>query len=176
MRRTESRDPNPVRAGADWPPAVIAGAYRTGVLGVRSLVRRGVRVSYFDSNRRYPGFRSTYGHAHACPDPDTNPEGWLDFMIELSGKMGGKPVLISSADQFVSAIAAHASTLARHYIISPGVPLQGQLATKQTQYELAARHGMPLPRTQFVRSAEEVAVFANNAQFPCLLKPIHFRE
>lgn len=174
--RAFSDDLNPARAGADWPPAVIAGAYRTGVLGVRSLVRRGVRATSFDSDRNYPGFRSVYGHAHACPDPDTDPEGWVDFMIELSAKLGGKPVLIPSADVFVSAIAAHASRLVGHYIMSPGIPLQGQLATKQTQYELAAKYGMPLPRTRFVKSAEEVATFANTAQFPCLLKPIHFRK
>jgi D-aspartate ligase len=171
-----SEDLNPVFAAADWPSAVIAGAYRTGVLGVRSLARRGVRVTSFDSNRQYPGFRSVYGHAHACPDPDTDPEGWVGFMIELAGKMGRKPVLIPSADVFVSAIAAHSTELADHYIMSPGVPLQGQLATKQTQYDLAGKHGMPLPRTQFVKSADEVVAFANDAEFPCLLKPIHFRE
>jgi D-aspartate ligase len=171
-----SEDLNPARAGADWPPAVIAGAYRTGVLGVRTLVRRGVRATSFDSDRRYPGFRSVYGHAHACPDPDADPQAWVDFMIKLSGKMGGKPVLIPSADVFVSAIADHSDQLAGHYIMSPGVQLQGLLASKQTQYELAAKHGMPLPHTRFVKSAEEVAAFANTAQFPCLLKPIHFRE
>jgi predicted ATP-grasp superfamily ATP-dependent carboligase len=176
MPEPASSDSNPARAAADWPPAVIAGAYRTGVLGVRSLVRRGVRATSFDSDRDYPGFRSIYGHAHACPDPDTDPEGWVDFMIELSGKMGGKPVLIPSADQFVSAIADHAGRLAPYYIMSPGVPLQGLLATKRTQYELAAKHGMPLPRTRFVTSAVEVGAFASTAQFPCLLKPIHFRE
>lgn len=176
QRRALSDDLNPARTAADWPAAVIAGAYRTGVLGVRSLVRHGVRATSFDSNRLYPGFRSIYGHAHACPDPDSDPNGWVDFMIVLSGKMGGKPVLIPSADKFVSAIAAHSSRLAGHYIMSPGVPRQGLLATKQTQYELAAKHGMPLPHTRFVKSAEEVMSFANQAQFPCLLKPIHFRE
>jgi predicted ATP-grasp superfamily ATP-dependent carboligase len=97
-------------------------------------------------------------------------------MIELSGKIAGKPVLIASADQFVSAIAEHAERLAPHYIMSPGVSLHGLLATKQTQYELAAKHGMPLPRTRFVTSEAEIGAFANSAQFPCLLKPIHFRE
>lgn len=97
-------------------------------------------------------------------------------MIDLAGKMGGRPVLIPSADVFVSAIASHSGELAKHYTMSPGVALQGLLATKQTQYELAAKHGMPLPRTGFVKSAEEIAAFAREAQFPCLLKPIHFRE
>jgi len=117
-----------------------------------------------------------YGQARACPDPDADAESWVQFMIELAQEMGGKPVLISSADQFVSAIAAHATTLANHYIMSPGVRLHGLLATKQTQYELAEKHGMPLPRTRLVRSEHEVTAFASEAQFPCMLKTIHFRE
>lgn len=181
MKRSErlasvSEEMNLARAVAGWPPAVIAGAYRTGVLGVRSLVRHGVRATSFDSNRRYPGFRSVYGRAHVCPDPDVDPGGWVDFMIQLSGKLGQKPVLIPSADVFVSAIAAHANRLSDHYIMSPGVPLQGLLATKQTQYELAAQHGMPLPLTRFVKSVADVEAFAAEATFPALLKPIHFRE
>jgi D-aspartate ligase len=168
--------PNPERAEPDWPAAVIAGAFQTGVLGMRALVRRGVRAYCFDCHRDYPGFRSVYGRAHVCPDPDVDPRGWVDFMIRLAGTIGGKPILIPSADQFVSAIAAHADTLADHYILSPGIALQGLLATKQTQYALAAEHGMPLPHTKLVHSEEEVLQFAREARFPCLLKPLHFRE
>jgi D-aspartate ligase len=170
------RTPNPESAEPDWPAAVIAGAFQTGVLGMRALVRRGVRACCFDCHRDYPGFRSVYGRAHVCPDPDVDPRGWVDFMIRLAGTIGGKPILIPSADQFVSAIAAHADTLADHYILSPGIALQGLLATKQTQYALAAEHGMPLPHTKLVHSEEEVLQFAREARFPCLLKPLHFRE
>lgn len=168
--------PNPVRAERDWPAAVIAGAYQTGVLGVRSLLRRGVRACCFDCHTDYPGFRSVYGPARSCPDPDTDARGWVAFMVALARELGGKPVLIASADQFVSAIAAHASTLAEHFVLSPGVPLHGLLATKQTQYALAAEHGMPMPRTGLLRSEAEVREFAREARFPCLLKPLHFRE
>jgi len=79
---------NPDRADPDWPAAVIAGAYQTGVLGVRSLVRRGVRACCFDCHLDYPGFRSVYGPAHACPDPDIDAQGWVNFMISLAGRMG----------------------------------------------------------------------------------------
>jgi len=122
---------NPNRAGQDWPAAVIAGAYQTGVLGVRSLVRRGVRACCFDCHVDYPGFRSVYGPAHACPDPDIDAQGWVNFMISLAGRMGGKPVLIPSADQFVSAIAAHADALAKHYVLSPGAHSRASLPPRR---------------------------------------------
>jgi predicted ATP-grasp superfamily ATP-dependent carboligase len=163
-------------ADSDWPPAVVAGAFQTGVLGVRSLKRRGVRALCFDCNPTYPGFRSTYGPALLCPDPDVNSDGWLGFMLDLARKVGKGAALIASSDQFVSAIARHASALADCYLVSPGIALQGLLADKPTQYELAAGHGMPMPRTLFVKSLEEVEEFARQAVFPCLIKPTHFRE
>src|SRR5438046_8732015 len=90
--------------------------------------------------------------------------------------MGGQPVLLPSAGQFVSAIATHADTLAQHYVLSPGVRLQGRLATKETQYALAAEYGMPLPNTRLVHAEEDVRHFARAARFPCLLKQLHLRQ
>lgn len=167
---------NLIDARPAWPPAVIAGAYRTGILGVRSLARRGVNASMFDCDPQRPGFKSKHGPAYLCPDPDIDPDAWVDFMVRLAKTVGGKPALISSADQFVSAIAAHEAELANHYVLSSGTALQGALATKRTQYDLAARHGMPMPRTRLVRDELSVRDFAGSAQFPCVLKPLHFRE
>lgn len=159
-----------------WPPAVIAGAFQTGVLGVRSLHRHGVRAVCFDSNGKNPGFQSVYGPARLSPDPDKQSDEWLQFMLKLARDLGERPALIASSDKFVSAIARHQSMLEEHYILSPGIALQGLLTDKHTQYELAAKHGMPMPRTQFVESMDGVTEFANAASFPCLIKPIHFRE
>ena len=83
-RVVRSQPPTPARAEPHWPAAVIAGAFQTGVLGVRSLVRRGVRATCFDCHLDYPGFRSVYGRAHPCPDPDVHPQQWLDFMVGLA--------------------------------------------------------------------------------------------
>ena len=170
-----SRGLNPVTADRDWPEAVIAGAFQTGVLGVRSLQRRGVRAQCFDGNPRQPGFRSVYGPALLCPNPDTDSNAWLRFMLELGDSIPGKPALICSSDQFVSAIARHQDALRETYLISPGIALQGLLADKESQYKLACKSGMPMPRTQLVESEADVTRFATDAHFPCLLKPTHFR-
>src|SRR5262245_57377036 len=130
MKINRTRDTNPVRAEANWPPAVVAGAYQTGVLGVRGLQRRGVRALCFDCNTTFPGFQSVYGPARACPDPDREPAQWVEFMIALAKELGDRPVLLASADQFVSAIADHREQLQAFYRVSPGALLQGQLALK----------------------------------------------
>ncbi len=168
---------NPNYAPAEWPPVVVMGAYRTGVVLMRDLVRRGLTVCCVDSNPEQYGFRTVYGKAWLCPNPDEQPEKWLEFMIGLSKKHARKPVLMSSADVFVSAMAQHAERLAEHFVfVATGAVTQSLLATKKRQYELSDAHGLSAPRTQFVTNSEEVAAFGREARFPCLLKPLHFRD
>ncbi len=168
---------NPDRADASWPPVVVAGGYQTGVVLMRNLARRGVRVFCVECNPVMPCFRTVYGEAHLCPNPDDRPEEWAQFMIALANRLGGKPVLIPSADQFVSAIGEHAAELEAHYTFCKGAAaIQALLATKKRQYEISRDHGLPTPRTMFVRSREEILAFGATALFPCLIKPVHFRH
>ena len=175
--RTGAKAPNPLRAEPDWPPVVVAGAFQTGVVLMRNLHRRGLRVYAFDCAPNQPGFFSVYGQTYLCPNPDDQPEAWVNFMIDLARQIGGKPVLIPSADQFVSAISAHADQLSPYFVfLRAASSTQALLATKQRQYDIAASHGLPTARTRFVRSLEELEEFASTARFPCLIKPLHCRE
>ncbi|MFL6415144.1 MAG: hypothetical protein ACJ74Y_05675 [Bryobacteraceae bacterium] len=168
---------NPERAETYWPPAVVAGAYQTGVNLMRNLERRGVKTCAFDAHPKQTGFSSRYGKTYLCPNPDTDGEAWLSFMHDLARRIGEKAVLIPAADQFVSAIGAHVDQLKDHFIFLADAYLtQAQLATKEQQYALAEANGLPTPRTQFIRSVSELAQFAQTAQFPCLIKPLHCRE
>src|SRR5579872_4776110 len=102
---------NPTRAQPDWPPAVVAGAYQTGIVLMRNLARRGVTVSCIDCNRKMPGFRTVYGRAYHCPNPDEHPRDWVDYMLQLARKLGGpagRPVLIPSSDRFITVVADYA--------------------------------------------------------------------
>lgn len=156
---------------------VVASVYQTGLNVMRNFLRRGVRTVGVDCLGQQEGFRSVYGKSYLCPDPDTHPAEWVAFMRSLAEQLGSRPVLISAADIFVSALGRHAQDLQGSYIFSPAsVQVQAALATKEQQYELAAREGFPCPRTAYVQSKEELAAFLQTAQFPCLLKPRHQRE
>src|SRR6185437_10213548 len=63
------------------PPAVIASVFQTGLNLIRDLERRGIRAIGIDSNPKNPGFRSRYGRSYLCPNPDLEPEKWVDFMV-----------------------------------------------------------------------------------------------
>jgi predicted ATP-grasp superfamily ATP-dependent carboligase len=173
----DSMGSNIDRAKPDWPPVVVAGAYQTAVVLMRDLARRGVRVCCFDWLRDPPGFRTVYGPAFECPNPDDDPGAWLAFMVDLARKLGRRPVLIASADQYVTALAQHAGELERSFrFCQSAITVQALLATKRRQYDIANAHGLPVPRTRVVNSVEELVAFGATAHFPCILKPFHFRE
>jgi predicted ATP-grasp superfamily ATP-dependent carboligase len=167
---------NPPRAEQDWPWAVVTGAFQTGVVLMRDLAQRGLRVCCIDHEAAKAGFRTIYGKGYLCPNPEEAPEEWVIFMRMLAESLGGKPVLISSADLYVTAIADHAAVLGKHFLFAHSVASQALLATKKRQYELSELHGLPVPRTRFVTSLEEIVEFGSVARFPCLLKPVHFRD
>ncbi|MGH9342885.1 MAG: hypothetical protein ACRD19_03885 [Terriglobia bacterium] len=170
-------DPNPAKAQPGWPPVVVAGVYQTGVNLMRDLIRRGLTAYGIDHNRNQPGFRSVYGKTLQCPNPDEKPAEWVDFMSDLARKLGTKPALIPSADAFVSAMARHRDTLKQSYLFCHDAStIQAKLATKEEQYNLVRDHFMPAPRTQFVKSPDEITQFTSVAQFPCLLKPLRTRD
>jgi len=173
----ENESGNPSRAEPDWPPVVVGSAYYSANLLMRDLSRRGVQVCCVDVNSDQPAFRSVYGKAYVCPNPDDRPAEWVEFMTSLAAKFQGKPVFIPSGDMFVTALARHARELAEHYTFhESAVALQAKLATKEEQYALAAECDMPISRTRYAETEQDVEDFAASARFPCLLKPLHSRE
>ena len=93
------------------PPAVVLGAYQTGLVLMRNLRRHGIDACCIDCNPDQPGFKSVYGKAYLCPNPDTDPQALEQFMVDFGQKIGRKAVLIASSDLFVSAMSNHAEAL-----------------------------------------------------------------
>ncbi len=167
----------PIKAQRDWPPVVVGSVYQTGLNLMRDLLRRDVRTVGIDHDPEHQGFQSIYGKSYACPNPDTHPDRWVAFMIDLAGRLGARPVFIPAADIFVSALARHAEQLSEHYIFSlESIAVQSALATKEQQYALAKKHGLPIPRTEYIQCRADIERFAAEARFPCLIKPRHERE
>jgi predicted ATP-grasp superfamily ATP-dependent carboligase len=137
----------------------------------------GVKVICVDTDARAPGFRTRYGKARLCPNPDIEPNAWLSFMQETGRQLGGRPVVIPSADQFVSAIARFAPQLHDFFIFcEAGIGAQSLLATKERQYAIAEQNGLHTPRSHLIHTRADLQAFIDDAVFPCLIKPLHCRD
>lgn len=159
------------------PPVVVASVFQTGLNLMRDLEEKGLAAIGIDCDATNPGFRSRFGIAFHCPNPDKEPADWLDFMRALSIEVGEKPVLIAAADIYVAAMGRHAKALSDYFVFSEaGSILQATLTTKEKQYALAREYGLPSPRSAYIESLEELEKFSKDARFPILLKPRSHRE
>jgi D-aspartate ligase len=162
---------------ANSPPAVLCGAYYTGLNVARNLSRRGVEIHLLDHSPTQIGMYSRHGKKWLGPNPDQEPEAWIEFMREMARQLGRKAVLIPSSDLYVTAVARWAEELSRLFLFPlAGSQVQGALASKQTQYDLALRYGMPISKTAFVSNLDGVETFAAETMYPCLFKPLAVRD
>jgi D-aspartate ligase len=156
-------------------PVVFLGAnYYTGLSGIRTLGRRGVRVFAldYDFSNAY-GLVSRYVHRKVlCPNVNTHEQELVDFLIELASEFGVKPVLIPSHDAYAMMISRHSEILADYYLFHQNpIGLLEQIVDKKGLYNLACEHGMKMPLTLFPQSTDEDKEAAGQMTFPCLVKP-----
>ncbi|MGI8513285.1 MAG: ATP-grasp domain-containing protein [Solirubrobacteraceae bacterium] len=154
-------------------PVVVLNLFDHGSLGIaRSLGRWGVAV-HGVHDRRTSASRSRYLRSfHRFDGAFTDPR-LIAFLEQLSGRLGGRPVLIPTSDAACLAVEDHAAELAEWFRFPPQpAGLARALSSKSGMHELCAAHGVPTPATIFPRARSEVESYAVRGAFPVMLKAI----
>lgn len=143
----------------------------------RSLGRLGVPV-YGGSHLRQSATESSrylreIFHLESMDEP--NEYRILESLINVSGFVGGKPVLAITLDKFAKFVARHASIL-KEYFLLPGldINLVNTLCDKKRTHFLASQCGIPTVRTHCPESIEDVIEFSKTAVFPIAIKAADF--
>ncbi|NLZ92492.1 MAG: carboxylate--amine ligase [Firmicutes bacterium] len=158
-------------------PVVFLGAnYYTGLGGIRTLGRRGVRVYALDYNfSNAYGLSSRYVYRRVlCPNINTDEEALVQFLVDFAASFPQKPVLIPSHDAYVLMVSRHSDILAQHYLFHQlPAGLLEQIIDKRGLYELAQKYQAKMPQTFFPASPEDDEEVAKNITYPCLIKPTY---
>jgi D-aspartate ligase len=147
-----------------------------GALGIlRSLGRLKVPVYAVASDPHTSSFYSRYCRGKFVLDIDTTPtEKSLQFLLDVSRKVGGRPILIPTDDGATSFVADHAEALRPSFHFQDQVNgLVNSLNSKKEMYFLAKKHGLPTPEAAFPQSRADVLNFLPSATFPIMLKAIY---
>lgn len=153
--------------------AVILDLSANGVGIIRSLAKKGIKVYAFDTKKPYKIGKSRLATCGICPSPLTEEKKLLDFLIDLSKKIGSKPVLYTGADDYVQFISKNRDELLKYFLfLFPDDSLIEQVLDKNKTYELAIKHNIPCPRTYVVDNKEELEDAISTLDFPCILKPV----
>src|SRR5437868_10492530 len=140
---------------------------------VRSLGRIGVPVYCVESDPGAFASRSRYCKGRFAWDDQLPVPESVEFLIDVSRKIGQRPILIPTTDDTVTLVADHAATL-KEWFIFPDLSshLVRSLCSKKEMYCLAKRSGVPTPEAVFPGSRAEVLEFIESATFPVMFKGV----
>lgn len=152
-------------------PAIVIGLDTLpGLQTARILARHGIPVIAIASDPSH----------HCCKTrvcqqihfADTRSDEFITTLREIAADQSEKPVLYPCLDPAVLQISAHRDELERSFHLALVDPATVELLNNKVAfYTYAEEHGLAIPRTRFLRSAEDIEAAAADLQFPLVLKP-----
>jgi predicted ATP-grasp superfamily ATP-dependent carboligase len=150
----------------------VFSLFDTGLGVVRSLGRAGIPVIGLDSNPVMPGFASRYCEAKLSPDPVHEPEALLEFLLKEGDRLDEPGILMPAADAYVLFIAQYREVLCKRFLFTlPPDPVLEAMVNKRRQYALAEQIGIPLAKTYYPESMDEVEQIKEDLDYPMFIKP-----
>ena len=144
---------------------------------IRSLGRRGWRVTAADTDRRSPGFRSRYASDRLVyPAPTVEADAAVAAILEAVRRTD-VDVVIPITDEIGLPLAAARDRFAGLTCLALPDPAALAVAHDKAQtMELAERLGVPIPTTRRVATADEAVEAARELGWPVVVKPQVSRE
>jgi D-aspartate ligase len=146
-----------------------------GVLGViRSAGRWGIPVHWVHNEDSAPAARSRYlTETHPLPPGAGTAEQWIEHLTRVGRTVGGRPLLVATDDPSTALLADHAAAL-EPWFRFPVLPqgLVGSLVDKRGLHAICLRAGIPTPAAQFPQVRDDLHAYAEDGEFPVVVKRI----
>ncbi|HWH96181.1 MAG TPA: hypothetical protein VNT03_20125 [Baekduia sp.] len=154
------------------PPAIVISKGAQGLAVTRGLGEKGVRVVVLHWTDRDVARLSRYaGEAIRVPHPEHDGGAFVEALMSLGERFAGA-VVVPTADEAVRDVARSKAQLERHFIVAcPDADVVERFIDKRHTYELAAAHGIPIPRTLVPAGLDDLTAFHEQVSYPCLVKP-----
>ena len=166
--------PGSNNTGNHFPPdgagAIVLGGDFQGLGIVRSLGRHGIPVCVIDDEKSIARY-SRYTTASIRVPSLTHPQETLRSLLDVAKTKDVTGwVLYPTRDEQVAALSQHREMLSKIFRVpTPCWDTVNWFWDKRQTYALAARLGIPAPRTWYPRTAEELDQI--DGHFPVALKP-----
>jgi D-aspartate ligase len=154
------------------PPIIIVGGHTMGLAVVRALSNLDIERILVSYDRNDIARVSHYvTQLFDSPNPQTHPEEFVGFLIQLAKVFSGS-LLLPASDASLSAISKYKHSLSNYFTVAcPEWDIVEKIIYKNLTYLAAKNAGIPVPRTIFPQSEEEVKDCACLMDYPCLVKP-----
>jgi D-aspartate ligase len=150
-------------------PAVVVGGSLNALGVIRSLSQGHMPLFVVETTRQAAACWSRYSRFVGAPSLEGTP--LVNTLVELSERLGSRPVLILTSDECVDTISAARSVIEPLYRISlPSVEMVRALADKTKFQLLAESEGFRVPRGVAVSNISDCSQIAQLTA-PLVLKP-----
>jgi predicted ATP-grasp superfamily ATP-dependent carboligase len=145
---------------------------RQGIVTIRSLAKRGIRMMVTGESPKSIGFYSKHvEHFAQSPSPMTEPEAFVAFHAELARKHS-IPFIFPVTESSLVPLNEHRSEFESvTKLIAPSEFTVSTALDKKLTLAIAEREGVPISRTLYPTSVEEAVDFAERCGYPVILKP-----
>ena len=158
-------------------PAIVLDLGVNGLGVVRSLGRKGVRVTGVVYIERGVAVHSRYCEVASLPDIEAGEEEYLSRLLSLCRAMDAPPVLFPTSDESVEFLSRYAEALAPSaLIVSPERRTMLDVLNKDLTARMARECGVEMPTTHIVSSVAELREAAPRMRYPILFKPRNHYE
>lgn len=156
-------------------PVVVVNCQLAALAIMRSLGPLGVPLYGVDRDPSAPGLLSRYCRTRfVLKFSEDDPEPFLRGLLDIARQIGTRAILIATSDETTQFVADHADALREHFLFQDNSPaLVRRLASKREMFDLAIRHGVPTPKTEFPQHLDDVVAYAARGPFPVMLKGIY---
>jgi len=158
----------------DVPVVIMKDEGGHGALAcARTLGRLGVKTYLVTEKGPKAALKSRYWTKTFTWDFKAPREWSVRFMLDVSEKIGTKPILLAIADSSALFIDENADALAAAYILPRPAP--GALKTLTNKWDMAAAartYGIPAPQAAYPTSRADVMKYLETAKFPIVMKGV----
>ncbi len=155
------------------PTILVTDAGRgSAIAAIRSLGRRGWPVIAADAARRSAGRYSRYAVGQfTYPPPETAPGRFVEAMQDAARRFNVDLILPITDPAILTLAAARNQFESLCELAIPSDAALAAVTNKTETLKLAARLGVPCPRTAVVTSIEQAIESARTFEWPIVLKP-----
>jgi len=166
-----------IRAATDKRTVLVTDAGRGSAIAmIRSLGRRGHRVIAADSEPGSLGFRSRYTDRICLyPSPTKDPRGFVTALLDAVSAEQVDLLIPVTDDTILPLSAGRELFNGSCRLALPAADALEITTNKMKTLELAARLGVPTPRTAVATSVEEACDAAAQFEWPIVIKPLASR-
>jgi len=155
----------------DYDVILTGAESRQGIVTIRSLARRGVKIFVTGQEKRSIGFYSKFVSGFKQSPPLSESADYAGFHADLAQRYG-IPYVFPVTESSLVPLNAHRNSIEQiAKLIAPSAFTIESALDKKRTLEIAEELGVPISKTCYPNSVDEAVDFASSCGYPVAMKP-----